>query len=135
MTALSRRFTRTASTDIRVGTPPDDWKKPTLSRKVQSELNLTKLSRMDTAESITKSSISSGFSGGAGDPLPDEIQSSPPAVGDMTMDCDAIIALREVRHVRELYAGFVLTRYLRHCSSVFWLHEDVVWIQKNLSKA
>jgi hypothetical protein len=109
MTALSRRFTRTASTDIRVGTPPDDWKKPTLSRKVQSELNLTKLSRKDTAESIANSSIISEFSGGAGDPLPDEIPSS--TVGaDMTMDCDAIIALREVSHVRELYAILVLTR-------------------------
>jgi hypothetical protein len=109
MAALSRRFTRTASTDISVGTPPpDDWKKPTLSRKVQSELNLTRLSRMDTAESIAQSSISSGFSGGAGDPLPDEIPSPPPALADVAIDCDAIIALREVSHVCELYVEFVL---------------------------
>jgi hypothetical protein len=126
MTALSRRFTRTASTDIRVGTPPDDWKKPTLSRKVQSELNLNKLSRMDTAESIAKSSISSGFSGGAGDPLPDEIPLPPTALADVAIDCDAIIALREVIHMRGLYAESVLTRCLHHCSLEFWLHEDAV---------
>jgi hypothetical protein len=110
MTALSRQFTRAASTDLRVGTPPDGSAKP-LSRKVQSELNLTKLARMNTAESIGNSSITSGFSG-TGDALPDEISSSPSAQAEITMDCDAIVAIREVNHVLELCARLVLTSYL-----------------------
>jgi hypothetical protein len=108
MTALSRHFTRAASTDLRVGTPPDDCEKP-LSRKVQSELDLIKLARMNTAESVANSSITSGFSGGTGDPLPDEIPSSPPALAEITIDCDAVFAIREVNYLRELCARLVLT--------------------------
>jgi hypothetical protein len=106
MTALSRRFTRAASADLRVGTPPDDCQKP-LSRKVQSELDLMKFVRMNTAESVADSSITSGFSGGPGDPLPDEIPSSPPALAETTIDCDAIVVIREVimcaSYVQDLY--------------------------------
>jgi hypothetical protein len=97
MTALSRKFTGKASTDLHVGTPPNEGKNATLSRKVQSELNLSKLGLIDTAESIATSSMTSGFSGGTGDPLPDEM---PPLMVpvDRTVDYDAMIALREVGH-------------------------------------
>jgi hypothetical protein len=98
MTALSRQFTGKVGADLRVGTPPIEGK-PTLSRKVQSEVNLTKLDRMETAtaNSLANSSIASAFSGGTGDPLPDELFSPISALIEMT-DCDAIIALREVSH-------------------------------------
>jgi hypothetical protein len=90
---MSRRFTGTTLTNLHVGTPPDDVSHTTLSRKVQSELNLSRLTGLNTAESIANSSLTSEFSGGAGDALPDEMS---PATSDMTVDCDAIIALREV---------------------------------------
>jgi hypothetical protein len=94
MTALSRLLGR-ASTDLHVRTPPDQaQKKPTLSRKVQSELNLTQLNRVNTARSIANS-VGSAFSGGSGDLLPDEVPSSQ-NVSELSTDCDAIIALREV---------------------------------------
>jgi hypothetical protein len=98
MTALSRQFTGKVGADLRVGTPPIEGK-PMLSRKVQSEVNLTKLGRMETAtvNSLANSSIASAFSGGTGDPLPDELFSPISALIEMT-DCDAIIALREVSH-------------------------------------
>lgn len=94
MTALSRHFTGRAGADLRVGTPPDDLN-PMLSRKVQSEMNLVKLRRIDTASSIEDSSVTSGFSG-AGDPLPDEMSSPISAMADVAVDCDAMVALREV---------------------------------------
>lgn len=94
MTALSRQFTGKLGADLRVGTPPIE-SKPTLSRKVQSEINLTRLGRMDTAKSLADSSITSAFSGGTGDPLPDEVSSPISALIEIT-DCDATVALREV---------------------------------------
>lgn len=97
MTALSRRLGR-ASTDLLMRTPPDQaQKKSTLARKVQSELNLTQLNRIDIAQSITNS-IGSAFSGGSGDLLPDEVPSSQ-NLSELSIDCDAIIALREVSQV------------------------------------
>jgi hypothetical protein len=96
MTALSRQFTGRVGTDLRIGTPPIEIK-PTLSRKVQSEINLTKLGTAATAISLADSSITSEFSGGTGDPLPDEL-SSPTSVLIEITDCDATIALREVSH-------------------------------------
>jgi hypothetical protein len=94
MTALSRHFTGRAGADLRVGTPPDDTN-PMLSRKVQSEMNLAKLGRVHTAASVEHSSVTSGFTG-AGDPLPDEMSSPISAMVEVAVDCDAIIALREV---------------------------------------
>jgi hypothetical protein len=96
MTALSRQFTGREGADLRVGTPPLHESKPMLSRKVQSELNLNILGRIDTAKSIAHSSVASGFLGGARDPLPDEMSSPMSALVEMTVDCDATIALREV---------------------------------------
>jgi hypothetical protein len=95
MAALSQQFTGRGDADLNVGTPPNK-SIPTLSRKVQSELNLTKLGRVQSSKSIEHSSITSGFSGGCGDPLPDKMSSPIAAVIEMTVDCDAIIALCEV---------------------------------------
>jgi hypothetical protein len=97
MTAISRQFTGKTFVDLHVGTPPNDIGNTTLSRKVQSELNLTRLSRLNNEGSVANSSMTSGFSGGTGDPLPDEMSPPSIALGDMAVDCDAIIALREVR--------------------------------------
>lgn len=94
MVALSRQFTGKVDVDLCVGTPPS--KDRTLARKVQSELNLAKLSSMDTTPSVTDSSLTSGFSGGLGDPLPDEVSASSPAMAEMTVECDAFVALREL---------------------------------------
>jgi hypothetical protein len=95
MTALSRRFTGKANTDLHVGTPPNKGNNATLSRRVQSEFNLSKLGLLNNAEYIANSLVTSGFSNDTGDPLPDETSPSMVAV-DITVDCDAIIALREV---------------------------------------
>jgi hypothetical protein len=38
--------------EVRVGTPSSEDGKMTLSRKVQSELNLTKLGRTETSQSV-----------------------------------------------------------------------------------
>ncbi|KAH4221060.1 hypothetical protein HBI17_125340 [Parastagonospora nodorum] len=94
MTALSRHFTGRAGEDLRIGTPPDDIN-PMLSRKVQSEMNLAKLGHVDTASSVEHSSVISGFSG-TGDHLPDEMSSPISAMVEVAVDCDAIIALREL---------------------------------------
>ncbi|KAH7085572.1 hypothetical protein BKA63DRAFT_401670 [Paraphoma chrysanthemicola] len=94
MVALSRQFTGTVGADLRIGTPPSEDR--TLSRKIQSELNLAKLIRMDTTPSIANSYLTSGFSGGNGDPLPDELSASSTAMVEMTVECDAFLALREL---------------------------------------
>ncbi|KAH7394172.1 hypothetical protein DE146DRAFT_616588 [Phaeosphaeria sp. MPI-PUGE-AT-0046c] len=94
MTALSRRLVR-ASTDLHIKSPPDQSQKnSTLARKVQSELNLTRLDRVNTAQSVANSSVGSAFSGTNGDMLPDEVPSSQ-GLSELSVDCDAIIALRE----------------------------------------
>jgi hypothetical protein len=80
--------------EVRVGTPSSEDGKMTLSRKVQSELNLTKLGRTETSQSVADSATS-GFSGGSGDPLPDEISTSS-AMADTTVECEAFAALREL---------------------------------------
>lgn len=94
MRALSRRLGR-ASTDLHISAPAlEDQKKQTLSRKIQSELNLAQLNRIEARQSVSNS-ISSGFSGGSGDFLPDEVLPSQD-FSDLSIDCDAIFALREV---------------------------------------
>jgi hypothetical protein len=92
---MSRQFAGRAGAELRIGTPPSEGRSPTLSRKVQSEMNLTNLNRMrtNTAESVAASNTS-GFSAGSDDPLPDETSSQ--ALAEVTVECDAISALREV---------------------------------------
>jgi hypothetical protein len=96
MIALSRQYTSNG-TALPVGEPPMESKKMTLSRKVQSELSLTSLSRKDLAprEFITNSVVS-GFSGSTGDPLPDEILAPLPEIVESPVECDAFVALREL---------------------------------------
>jgi hypothetical protein len=94
MAALSRQFTGRANVEVHIGTPPREDRKMQLSRKVQSELNLTKLGRTETSQSVA-GSVTSGFSGSSGDPLPDEI-STPSALTDTTVECEAFAALREL---------------------------------------
>ena len=65
---LSKQFSN--SSELLVGTPPDP-QKTTLSRKVQSELNLATMRKTMTPPSIADS-VASVFSGGSGDVLPDE---------------------------------------------------------------
>jgi hypothetical protein len=119
MTAISRHFTGETLADLHVGTPPNDVSHTTLSRKAQSELNLSRLTRLDRAESLSNSSLTSEFSGDAGDALPDEISTSI-AITDITVNCDAIIALREVnrllRTTSRVLANLTLSRPVARCS-------------------
>ncbi|EDU45705.1 predicted protein [Pyrenophora tritici-repentis Pt-1C-BFP] len=69
---------------------PSELNKTMLSRKVQSELNLT--SMRNGMPSIT-SSVTSGFSGGSGDPLPDEAGAPDQTHMDPSIECDALVAL------------------------------------------
>jgi hypothetical protein len=95
MAALSRHLTGRLSVDLlRVGTPSSERAMTTLSRKVQSEVILTKLARLDNAQS-TADSVTSGFSG-SGDPLPDEVPTPSDVFMEMTVDCDALVALQEL---------------------------------------
>jgi hypothetical protein len=98
MTVLSSKFTGTTGADVCVGTPPNRSRNPTLSRKAQSELNLCKLGHVNITKPVGDFSFTSDFSVGLGEPLPGEMSSLPPAPVEMTVDCDAIIALQEVSH-------------------------------------
>ncbi|KAF2025048.1 hypothetical protein EK21DRAFT_77318 [Setomelanomma holmii] len=117
MAALSRQFTGKASADLRVGTPPGEDK--TLSRKVQSELNLAKLSRMDTIPSVTDSSFTSGFSGGPGDPLPDELSTLSPERIATTIECDAFVALRELGALVARRRGLNIDSFVHELMGLF----------------
>ncbi|KAF1839599.1 hypothetical protein BDW02DRAFT_2426 [Decorospora gaudefroyi] len=89
MIALSKHFEGT-NTDLPVGTPqegmPGTKKNVTLSRQVQSELNLVNLGN----------SRASAFSGRSGDSLPDETTAFSQARMGPGVACDALIALREL---------------------------------------
>jgi len=66
MAALSLHFTGRAGADLRIGTPPTDDRNPMLSRNAHSELDFSKLVNLNAAQSVANSSLTSGFSGGAG---------------------------------------------------------------------
>ncbi|KAF2827665.1 hypothetical protein CC86DRAFT_349335 [Ophiobolus disseminans] len=93
MAALSRHFTTRAGSDLQVGTPPTDDRSPMLSRKVRSELDLSKLANRNVVQSFANSSLNSGFSG---DPLPDELSPPSPVPVELTAESDAFVALREL---------------------------------------
>ncbi|KNG47658.1 hypothetical protein TW65_05727 [Stemphylium lycopersici] len=93
MAVLSKQFHNTM--ELQVGTPPDAKKKMTLSRKVQSELNLATMRKDRPSPSIT-SSVASAFSGGSGDSLPDEVLNVGHSRMQPTVECDALIALCEL---------------------------------------
>jgi hypothetical protein len=96
MIALSKQFSDMV-TEMPVGTPPTstpESKKMTLSRKVQSEVNLAAM-KTRASPSIT-SSVASAFSGRSGDPLPDEMAALDQAPMEPAAECDALIALREL---------------------------------------
>lgn len=93
MIVLSRHLENEKSTSaFTVGTPPRQESNVTLSRKVQSELNLVLLGRPSNEHSVSRS-LESGFSG-KGDPLPDEIE--PPPVMESAVDFEAFVALQEL---------------------------------------
>jgi hypothetical protein len=94
MIALSKHFANRPVV-LPVGDPPEEKRKMTLSRKVQSELDLVSLTKTGATQSII-SSAASGCSDSTGDPLPDETVASNPAHMEVTVECDAFIALREL---------------------------------------
>ena len=94
MIALSKQLANTI-VDLPVGNPPNEAEQMTLSRKVQSELNLSTMGRLNPSRSITNS-VNSGFSGSIGDLLPDELTASTPTPLKSAVDCDAFVALREL---------------------------------------
>ncbi|KAF1970409.1 hypothetical protein BU23DRAFT_212293 [Bimuria novae-zelandiae CBS 107.79] len=94
MAFLSRHFDNAQTeSNFTVGTPPSQDKKATLSRKVQSELDLVRLAKTGTNNSIPRS-LESGFSG-TGDPLPDEVE-RPPDMVETAVDLEAFVALQEL---------------------------------------
>lgn len=94
MIVLSTQFTNDGAKLI-VGTPPEVNHNLTLSRKVQSELNLTAIHKTKPSRSFT-SSVTSGFSGGSGDPLPDEMAVLEHTGMEPATECEALVALREL---------------------------------------
>ncbi|CAN9101487.1 unnamed protein product [Alternaria alternata] len=94
MIVLSTQFTNDG-TKLIVGTPPEVNHNLTLSRKVQSELNLTAIHKTKPSRSFT-SSVTSRFSGGSGDPLPDEMAVLEHTGMEPATECEALVALREL---------------------------------------
>ncbi|CAN9084261.1 unnamed protein product [Alternaria sp. RS040] len=94
MIILSTQFTNDG-TKLIVGTRPEVNHNLTLSRKVQSELNLTAIHKTKPSRSFT-SSVTSGFSGGSGDPLPDEMAVLEHTGMEPATECEALVALREL---------------------------------------
>ncbi|KAI4930490.1 uncharacterized protein J4E92_004322 [Alternaria infectoria] len=92
MAVLSTQFTNDME-ELPVGNPPQTTKNLTLSRKVQSELNLVAIQKTRPSRSFT-SSVASGFSGGSGDPLPDEMTILEHTGMEPATECEALIALR-----------------------------------------
>ncbi|CAE7175839.1 hypothetical protein HRS9139_03455 [Pyrenophora teres f. teres] len=97
------------SKELPVGAPPELNKMTTLSRKVQSELNLASIRK--SRPSIT-SSIASCFSGGSGDPLPDEAGAPGQTHMDPSIECDALVALRELGTLIARRRGLDATTFL-----------------------
>ena len=93
MAVLSKRFSN--SSELLLGTPPDSKKTKTLSRKAQSELNLSTFGKIRPPPSVTDS-IASAFSGGSGDALPDETSVASQPGMDPATECNALFALREL---------------------------------------
>jgi hypothetical protein len=95
MAALSKQFMQRAGADFRVGTPPTLDTAPLLSQKMRSEFDLSKAITRSVDQSFANASLSTGFSG-AGDPLPDEMLPNSPVPVELTVDCEAFVALRYV---------------------------------------
>ncbi|EUC39281.1 hypothetical protein COCCADRAFT_80617 [Bipolaris zeicola 26-R-13] len=92
MAVLSKRFSD--SSELLVGTPPDS-EKTTLSRQVQSELDLTTVHKTRPPSSVTDSD-GSVFSGGSGDALSDETSIHHQTEMQPATECNAFVALREL---------------------------------------
>ncbi|KAF2444230.1 hypothetical protein P171DRAFT_28826 [Karstenula rhodostoma CBS 690.94] len=110
MAMLSRRLENAQSTsDFIVGTPPTQDKKVTLSRKVQSELNLARLGDPAIDGSVPRS-VDSGFSGN-GDPLPDEVDPLSVMV-EPAIDLEAFVALKELGSLVARKRGIDTNKFL-----------------------
>ncbi|EMD96836.1 hypothetical protein COCHEDRAFT_1199676 [Bipolaris maydis C5] len=92
MAVLSKRFSD--SSELVVGTPPDS-EKTTLSRQVQSELDLTTMHKTRLSSSVTDSA-GSVFSEGSGDALSDETSIHHQTDMQPATECNAFVALREL---------------------------------------
>ena len=93
-----------------MGAPPGMDKTMTLSRKVQSELNLASMRK--GRPSFT-SSVTSGFSGGSGDALPDEAGALGQTDMNPSIECDALVALRELGTLIARRRGLDSTSFIR----------------------
>ncbi|PVH96663.1 hypothetical protein DM02DRAFT_631800 [Periconia macrospinosa] len=96
MAVLSKQLAVTGhANDIHIGTPPTATHKLTLSQKVQSELELNKMGRMNTTSSAA-SSADSEFAI-AGDALSDEEEIGPSfSLMNTTIGHEAFIALQDL---------------------------------------
>ncbi|OAF99555.1 uncharacterized protein CC84DRAFT_365135 [Paraphaeosphaeria sporulosa] len=117
MAMLSRRLENTQSTsDFIVGTPPIQERKVTLSRKLQSELDLARLADPGINGSVPRS-VDSGFSGN-GDPLPDEVDPQLTMVGP-AIDLEAFVALKELGSLVARKRGIDTNRFLTGLMQLF----------------
>ncbi|KAJ4365747.1 hypothetical protein N0V83_008367 [Neocucurbitaria cava] len=94
MAALSEQFTRT-SVNLPVGNPHHEDRRMSLSRKDQSELNLTTMASMEVSHFNTHS-IHSSFSESFGDSSSEDFTMPTPTLMESAIECDAFIALREL---------------------------------------
>ncbi|KAF2121955.1 hypothetical protein BDV96DRAFT_640028 [Lophiotrema nucula] len=89
MASISRKFASSSLDELPIGTPPSSEREITLSRKVKSELNLSKMANFGTSNPDSQSTYSD-FSA-SGDQLPDErgnamTQSTQPSTGHEKAD-------------------------------------------------
>ncbi|KAF2743672.1 hypothetical protein M011DRAFT_461511 [Sporormia fimetaria CBS 119925] len=96
MAALSKRFsTMDIPDELPIGTPPDRDRPITLSRKIKSEMDLLGLSKLLESPSDTlPGSVSPD--GTHSDPQPTLDGNPPDTAGDMGVECEAFVALREL---------------------------------------
>ncbi|KAF2470404.1 uncharacterized protein BDR25DRAFT_262280 [Lindgomyces ingoldianus] len=120
MAALSRQFSNMGSYDgLSYGTPPSQERKITLSRKVKSELDLTKMANVISTSDSTSRSVCSEFSA-TGDPLPDEAEPSL----DTRIESDAFVALRDLAILVARRRGINPDRFLSKLLKLFSTVDD-----------
>ncbi|KAI4955577.1 hypothetical protein J4E91_001438 [Alternaria rosae] len=118
MAVLSTQFTNDME-EMPVGNPPQTSKNLTLSRKVQSELNLVAMQKTRPSRSLT-SSVASGFSGGSGDPLPDEMTILEHTDMEPATECEAIVALRALGTLVARRRGLDVSSFNHGLMMLFW---------------
>lgn len=124
MTALSRQLENSnLANDLPVGTPPIRDPVGTLSRKVKSELELSKFLANAPRPSDSSNSATSAFST-PGDLLPDELEQYPDAVAGSGQG-DPLLALRDISILVARRKGLAIDDFLPKLMKLLDEDEDV----------